>query len=97
MGALPVLQKGRRVSLCLSNDKLPDFYMNDFSVMGLMVADLDSAHRIFEDKDIAVYRKADYLELGIDRADQLSEIITLLKHSGIDCDLTDIVDQIYQG
>ena len=97
MGALHVLQKDRTVSLCLSRDELPDFYMNDFSVLGLLVSDLEATRQVIADKDFAVYRESDYLKLNIDRFDHLLEIVTRLKHNGIDCEVTDIVDQVYQG
>ena len=97
MMALPVLEQGREVSLCLSNGDLPEFYMNDYSVMGLLVASLDRAHQVLADKDFAVYKKADHLEVDVHRADQLSEIVNLLSQNGIDCGVSDIVDQVYQG
>ena len=97
MGILPVLQQGRDVPVCLSNDELPDFYMEDYSVLGLRVADLDQAHRIIADRQFAVYKKSDHLNVKIDRTDQLPEIVNLLVQNGIDCDIADIVDQVYQG
>ena len=58
MGILPVLQHGREVPLCLSNDEMPDFYMEDYSVLGLRVADLDRAHRVIAGRKFAVYKKS---------------------------------------
>ena len=97
MGTLPVLQQGRSVPVCFSNDNLPDFYMADYSVLGLLVASLDRAHQALADKDFAVQKNPDYLEVEIDGAGQLSEIVNLMSQNGIDCGIADIVDQIYQG
>ena len=97
MKALPVLQQGRDVPGCLSNDDLPDFYMADYSVLGLLVASLDRTYQVLEDKDFAVHKKSDHFEVSVDSADQMSEIVNLLSQNGIDCALADIVDQVYQG
>jgi len=97
MRTLPVLQQGRGVPVCLSNDDLPDFYMADYSVLGLLVASLDRTHQVLEDQDFAVHKKSDHLEVSVDSADQMSEIVNLLSQNGIDCALADIVDQVYQG
>ena len=97
MGELPVLQQGRDAPVCLSNDELPDFYMGDYSVLGLLVANLDQAHRVLADRQFAVHKKSDHLKVKIDRTGQLPEIVTLLSQNGIDCGLADIVDQVYQG
>ena len=97
MRALPVLQQGRNVPVCLSNDDLPDFYMADYSILGLLVASLDKAYQVLEDKEFAVNKKTDHIEVNVDSAAQISEIVNMLSQNGIDCGLADIVDQVYQG
>ena len=97
MGELTVLQQGRDLTLCLSNDELPDFYMEDFSVLGLLVANLDQTHRILAEKDFSVHKNKDCLKVKIDRAEQMPEIVSLLSRHGIECTLADVVDQVYQG
>lgn len=97
MGILPVLQQDRDEPVCLSNAELPDFYMGDYSVMGLMVANLDRAYRVLDGRQFAVHKKSGHLKVKIERADQLPEIVDLLILNGIDCGLADIVDQVYQG
>ena len=97
MGVLPVLQQGTDLKLCLSNGELPDSYMEDFSILGLLVANLDQTHRILAEKDFSVHKNADYLKVKIDRAEQMPEIVSLLSRNGIECTMADIVDQVYQG
>ena len=97
MGALPVLQQDQNVPVCFSKNNLPDFYMEDYSVLGLLVANLNRAHQVLADRNIAVHKKSDYLEVNFDSADQIAEIVNLLSQNGIDCGLSDIVDQVYQG
>jgi len=97
VGALSILQQGRDMPVCLSTEDLPDFYMEDYSVLGLLVANLERTHRVLADKDYVVYKKSDHLKVKFNGADQLPEIVNLLSQNGIDCGIADIVDQIYQG
>ena len=97
MVALPVLQQGRNVPVCPPNDELPDFYMEDYSVLGLLVADLDRAHQVLSNHNFTVHKKSDHLKINIDQADQMPEVINLLIQNGIECQIADIVDQVYQG
>ena len=97
MGALHILQQGINASVCISNDELPDFYMADYSVLGLRVASLTRTHQVLGDKDFSVHKKPDHLQVNINSADQIYEIVNLLDQNDIDCGITDIVDQVYQG
>ena len=97
MGTLSVLQQSWDVPVCLSNEDLPDFYMEDHSVLGLLVANLDRARRVLADKDYAVDETSNHLKVKFDGANQMAEIVNLLIQNGIDCEIADIVDQIYQG
>ena len=97
MGVLPVLQQGRDVPVCLSNAELPDYYMEDYSVLGLLVTNLDRAHRVLAGQQFAVHQSPDHLKVKIDRTNPLPEIVNLLNQNGIDCTVADIVDQVYQG
>ena len=71
--------------------------MTDYSVLGLQVTSLDRTYRVLADKDFAVDRKAEHLEVHIQNAAQLTEISDLLGQSGINCGMADIIDQAYQG
>jgi hypothetical protein len=97
MGALQILQQGRNRQVCMSNDVLPIFYMSDYSVLGLLVANLDKAHQVLAGHKFSVTDKSDHLQVSIDRADQMYEIANLLNQEGIDCGVADIIDQVYQG
>ena len=97
MVTLPILQQGRSGPMCPPNDELPDFYMEDYSILGLLVASLDRTHQVLTGRHFTVHIKSDHLKIEIDRADQMPEIITLLIQNGIECQIADIVDQVYQG
>lgn len=97
MGVLQILRQGGNQQVCMSNDALPIFYMSDYSVLGLLVAKLDQAQQVLIDHKFAVTDKSDHLQVSIDRADQMYAIARLLHQKGIDCEVADIVDQVYQG
>ena len=97
MGVLTVLQHGQNTPICLTNNSLPAFYMSDYSVLGLRVASLDRTYLVLADKDFAVDRKPEYLQIEIKNAAQMAEIANLLSQNGMDCQITDIIDQVYQG
>ena len=97
MSVLPILQQGRSRAVCMANDALPVFYMSDYSVLGLLVDNLDRAQQVLAGHKYAVADKSDHLEVSIDRADQMYEITYMLHQNGIDCGVADIIDQVYQG
>ena len=76
---------------------MPANYMSDYSVMALVVGRLEAAIRVLKEKKFEVQEKADGFEIAIDRAGRMAEIGDLLRQSGIDSTLADIVDQVYQG
>jgi hypothetical protein len=91
------LQHGRDVPVGISNQDLPDFYMADYSVWGLLVDDLDNAYQVLKNKDFSVCQKPGHLEVNIQGANQMSEMVNLLTQKGIGCAIADIIDQVYQG
>ena len=97
MGALPVLQQGSRAPFCLLDHSLPLFYMNDYSVLGLLVSDLDVTYQVLVNQNLAIERKSDHMAINIERPGQMSEVVYLLDRNGINCEIADIADQIYQG
>jgi hypothetical protein len=97
MGILPVLQQGKKTPACFATGDLPDFYMSDYSVLGLMVANLERAYRVLADKDFGVDRKSEHLEVNIESAAQMSKLLDLLRQGEVNCSITDIMDQVYQG
>jgi hypothetical protein len=97
MGTFPVLQKGHDHQPRLPNHSLPTFYMSDYSRLGFRVGRLQDALEVVEEKNLVVIKEADSFKITIDDVGQLHEILKLFKQKGIDCEITDLVDQIYQG
>ena len=106
MPRIPILTKGKGPSQkngeqCRGNSSLarplPDFYMSDYSVLGLRVDELDEAVRVLEKAGFSVINEVGDFEVVIDRAGQLEGIVHLLEKNGIECELADVVSCVYQG
>jgi len=97
MMALPILAKNQKLRACLKNKNLPANYMADFTVLGLVVDRLGAALRILEEKKFKIHKNPDGYQINIEGAGRMPEIADLLRQSGIDYALADIVDQVYQG
>ncbi len=97
MGTLPILPKNGDRRACLTNESLPSFYMADHSVLGLLIGRLDEALQILEEKKISVKKNVNGFEINLDRGDRIHEIMNLFRQNDIDCEISDIVDQVYQG
>jgi hypothetical protein len=97
MGALPILPKNQKQRACLENEKLPANYMSDYSVMGLVVDQLDAALGILKKNKFGVNKQANGFEITFNGDGRMPEIVSLLQQNGIEYAMTDMVDQVYQG
>jgi hypothetical protein len=97
MVVLPILHKNSKQRACLGNKNLPADYMADYSVMGLVVDQLDAALRVLKEKKFEVRQKEDGFHITIDGAGRIAEIAGLLQKNSIDTAMADIADQVYQG
>ena len=77
--------------------RLPVFYMNDFSRLGLRVHPCDAALSVLAANSYGVVQDEDGSHVALDRADQVQALVQLLNGHGIDCEIADVADQIYQG
>jgi hypothetical protein len=76
---------------------LPNFYMADYSVMGLLVDKLEEALRVLGENGFSVLAETGDLEVAIDHPGELQDLVRLLKENGIGCEINDVVSGIYQG
>ena len=97
MGVLPLLDKNSNQRLCLGNQNLPTNYMADYSVMGLVVGQIEAVLRILKEKQFDVRKKAEGYEIVFNGSGRISEMVSLLQQNRIDYALADIADQVYQG
>jgi hypothetical protein len=75
---------------------LPRDYMSDFSWMGLVVGSYDNAQQVLA-KQFTLTRGPVGVEVEVEDASRLAEVVRALTDKGIDCTLSDIVAQVYQG
>jgi hypothetical protein len=83
-------------STVASSIPLPQNYMSDFSWMGLVVGSYDDARQVLEGR----FKLAEGLvgsEVEVEDTSRLAEVVGALAERGIDCTVSDIVEQIYQG
>ena len=97
MTRLPILSNESNATICLPDNLLPSFYMEDYTVLGLKVGNLDAAVRLLEKNGINTFKNPVCSELSIDHRDQIPFIIKLLNSNNLSCIITDIVEQVYQG
>jgi hypothetical protein len=101
MGKLPILPKDMNhppgKPSYLANKSLPTDYMSDYSVLGLTVSRFQEATRILEKNNYSVTKRSAGIEVSIDNAAHIQKIIRTLGKHGLDWEIKDIVDQVYQG
>jgi hypothetical protein len=97
MGVLPLLYKNSKQRTCLGNQNLPANYMEDYSVMGLVVGRMEAVLGILKEKKFNVRKNADGFEIAFEGAGRITELVNLLKQNKIDFTMADIADQVYQG
>lgn len=94
MGWVSIRERGKPVDCHVD---WPLFYMNDFSKLGLQVAELGQALEVLADHGVRVLEDVRGNGLMIEDPSQLTEICTILAAAGIDSELTDLVSCVYQG
>ena len=97
MGKLPIFDKSTNRQTDLSSGSLPAFYMEDYSILGLRVDRLNESLRILDKQKFEIITAPDRFEIVIDNAGQISDIVDLLDRNGIVSDLSDVIEQVYQG
>jgi hypothetical protein len=97
MPRLPILSNESNARICLPDSSLPTFYMEDYTVLGLRVGNLNAAIQLLEKNGIDIIKHQEYSELSIKQRDQIPDIIKQLNANDISCAIADIVEQVYQG
>lgn len=89
-------KKGPSAATALAS-ALPTFYMGDFSVLGMRVSDCDEALRCLSQHAYATRQGAGGVEVRIDSAAAMQAVVRLLDDHGLECEVGDLADGIYQG
>ena len=97
MAGLPILAKNQQLRECLKNRNLPANYMSDFTVLGFIVDQLDTALRLLKEHNFEILGNREGYQIKIESTGRMPEIADVLSRGGVDFTLADIADQVYQG
>jgi hypothetical protein len=87
--------KGRQIGHDLH--ELPNFYMEDFTRLGFRVSDCDAAVKILDRQAFSISRKNGNAAVSLGGASQVAAAVRLLAENGVNCDIADVADGMYQG
>jgi hypothetical protein len=93
----PIVQKGECANPAATICALPDFYMQDFSIVGLRVNNCNRAEEVLTQKGVPLEKKDQRLAVSVEKAAQILKVVHLLNTNGVTCDIADVADGIYQG
>ena len=77
--------------------QLPDFYMEDFSILGFRVNDCNQAIRLLGQHDFSLKYTDGGIEVAIERVSRVHDFMQLLNDSGLECEIADVAQGMYQG
>ena len=101
MTSFPILPQNEnhpaRQQYCRSGVTMPDFYISDFSLLGLMVDDYERTLQLLNDKHLPLKWTTAGVEYPFKHPGQLQDLVLFLQSRGINCGISDVADQIYQG
>lgn len=84
---------------CSDLQSLPAFYMDDYSVIGLVVDRLDAAIAVLGSKGYAVETTGSDCPAAITvrESGEIRGLVCLLRENGIGCEIGDTVGEVYRG
>ncbi len=97
MAYFPIVRKTDRPGPTIGGRPLPTFYMGDFSVVAFRVNDCDHAIRLLGRHAYSLKRADGNTAVKIERASQVHEVMQLLNGNGLECEIADIAEGMYQG
>lgn len=81
----------------LSLREIPDNYMEDFTLLGLIVDHYQEARDLLSNEAYPFCDKAYSLELHLNSPADIRSIKKLFETNGITCTMSDIADSLYQA
>lgn len=94
MGMLRLVEQGDHYAQYIN---FPDFYMNDFSVMGIVVGKLDEAMEVLMEKGITAEEEKDGMWVFFQDNGEMRAILAALASNHIEYSVSDLVSCAYQG
>lgn len=86
-----------RGSGVVESERMPRAYMEDYSVLGLVVDRIEASRRILAARNFPSETDRCGVRLPVGDASDIAAIVRILRDNGISCDIGDLADTIYQG
>jgi hypothetical protein len=93
----PIVSRNQRQMEAVNHRPLPDFYMEDFSILGLQVSDCRQAAQILDAHSFLLKNSDGSMAVNIEPATRIGDIVQLLKERGVACEIADVAEGMYQG
>ncbi len=97
MAYYPIVQKNDPPTDTMDRQQLPGFYMHDFSVLGFRVNDCGQAVQVLDRHAFVVRRDKGSLAVDIETATRMQAVMQLLEDNGLECEIADVAEGLYQG
>jgi hypothetical protein len=81
----------------LATRQLPDFYMEDFSILGFSVGQYDEACALLREAGYTMLEQQSGTDLLLEDIRQVAAVKDILQQNAIKVELSDIADTIYQA
>ncbi len=98
MGKIVILPEDCKSRASYLNDRaLPAFYMEDFTIMGLLVNNYQDAVELLGASRFSLDVNENGCDVVVEQPSHIQEIQALLSANGITAQYTDIADTFYQA
>ena len=91
----PIVSRNQSQMEAERHRPLPDFYMEDFSILGLQVSDCQRAAQILAANSFSLKDSEGSLAVNIETAARIGDVVQLLKESGVACEIADVAGGMY--
>ncbi len=97
MGYYPIVNRNQKQMEGLHHQEFPKAYMEDFSVLGFRVNDCEQALGILRKASFDVKQSHGGRHVKIENAARIKDVVQLLHANGMNCEVTDVAQGMYQG
>lgn len=77
--------------------QLPTFYMEDYSIIGFRVSNCEQAVRVLNEHAFSMDLADGNTDVHIQEASQIHRVMQLLNDHGLECEIADVAEGMYQG
>lgn len=84
-------------SLYIDNRSLPQSYMEDFSILGIMVPNYHEARSLLTQSGFIITDRPGGGDISVEHVSEFPKLLTLLLNNGIEATMSDVADTMYQA